>query len=107
MPFDSMNLDDTTRMLLDARGYIERGWCLWTQAVDAEGKQVLPCDQGAVRWCAYGALVAAGLRNGVTNHPAVQRLQDAMGDKNIGGYNNRQTHSGPVLEAFDRAIVGS
>lgn len=111
MPLDQINwptveIDETTALLIRARSFIERGWCRWTQARDADGVGIDPISERAVEWCAYGALVAAGLRNGeYKGHSAVCRLIVAIGDDSIGSFNNEQETVEPILAAFDRAIA--
>src|SRR5712691_10169496 len=104
MPFDNTNLDDATRLLLDARSYIERGWCRGFIALAGDGSPVDATDKRAAQWCLYGALLAAGMR-AVRNDPAIVRLQRAAGANNLVDFNNSQKDSAPVLAAFDRAIV--
>ena len=106
MPFDNTNLDDTTRLLLDARGYIERGWCRGELARDKDGERVSPIDKRAVQRCLYGALYAAGLDPAVRKGPATDRLRKAIGGGNLVDFNNAQTDSAPILAAFDCAIAG-
>jgi hypothetical protein len=103
MPFDGTKLDEATRMLMDARGFIETGWCRNTQARAADGSAVEPDSDEAVSWCAYGALVRAGLRNGDMYHSAVLRFKKAAGGL-VATFNNAQKTVDPVLDAFDRAI---
>jgi hypothetical protein len=117
MPLDDTNwspdtqIDEATALLIRARGFLERGWCRWAQAKDAGGNYTEPTSERAVAWCAYGALLAAGLHergygnDGYGNDPAVKRLQAATGNWSIGGFNNRQETVEPVLAAFDRAIA--
>jgi hypothetical protein len=98
--------DAVTRLLIRARGFLERGWCRWAQARSATGRHVRPDSRRAVEWCAYGALVAAGLPNhAYEDHPAVCRLIAAIGDDRVAHFNNRQESVEPVLAAFDRAIA--
>lgn len=61
MPLDDMNwltqteVDETTALLIRARGFIERGWCRGTEALTATGSMVQPTSDRAVAWCMYGA----------------------------------------------------
>ena len=105
MPFDNANLDETTRVLIDARGFIERGWCVGMLGQDANGRETDPRSEHASRWCAYGALLAAGMDDSYNAEP-LRRLMKAIGDGSSGPayFNNTQKSSGPVIEAFDRAI---
>jgi hypothetical protein len=108
MPLDDTNwpataeVDEPTALLIRARGFMERGWCKGRQAVDESGKWVESTSKQAVAWCAYGALVAAGL---VPGHPALTRLFDAMGGVGVIPFNDRQETVEPVLAAFDRALA--
>lgn len=103
-------IDETTALLVRARGYVERGWCRGTLAKNANGHLTSPMAADAVAWCALGALIAA---TGITEdwhlsfskHPACARLRDAMGGEHIARFNNRQETVEPVLKAFDRAIA--
>jgi hypothetical protein len=105
MPFDNANLDDTTRLLLDARGYIERGLCRDALARDKEGAEVHPTDERAVKWCINGSFIAAGLRGRISDdHPAVSRLKRAIGGANLVDFSNGNDKA-VVLAAFDRAIL--
>ena len=117
MPLDHTNwspappteVDETTALLVRARGFIERGWCRGDLARDANGNGVWPTEQQAVAWCAGGALIAAGMPYNVVSilaHPATRRLRAAIAGGNIAGFNNRQETVEPVLAAFDRAIAG-
>jgi hypothetical protein len=106
--------DETTALLIRARGFLERGWCRFDFAYDAAGQSVHPKSRHAVAWCVNGALIAAGVPSWLDNpdsrsyddHPAVRRLEAAMGGwMGIGGFNNRQETVEPILAAFDRAIA--
>ncbi len=99
--------DAATRLLIRARGFIERGWCRYVQAEDAAGYGVNPTSKRAVAWCASGALLSAGVPDGpdYIAHPAVHRLEAAIGGEPIHKFNNRQETFEPVLAAFDRAIA--
>jgi hypothetical protein len=98
-------VDETTALLIRARAFIERGWCRET-AQDANGDLVQARSERAVRWCAVGALMAAGVDNhGFWDHPATLRLIAAIGGAKIPDFNDAQATAGPVLAAFDRAIV--
>src|ERR1700684_659982 len=101
----SVELDETTALLIRARGLLERGWCRGAQALDANGISIDPMSERAIEWRAYGALVAAGLGNGDKTDPAFRRSEDAIGGEYIARFNNRQESVEPVLAAFDRAIA--
>jgi hypothetical protein len=116
MPLDDSNfpqtveVNETTALLIRARGFIERGWCRGSLALDATGNAVDPTSERAVAWCANGALVALGVPwspgDAFEHHPAVRRLTVAIGGEFIGTFNNTQETVEPVLAAFDRAIAG-
>jgi hypothetical protein len=106
--------DATTRLLIRARGLLERGllergWCKNEFARDSAGLGVKPTDARAIEWCVNGALIALGVpwQNGAYGqHPAVVRLKNAIGGRrSIGEFNNDQETVEPVLAAFDRAIA--
>lgn len=98
--------DETTALLVRARAFIERGWCRYMLAMDADGHSVDPTTTAAVAWCGEGALNAAGMSKVLTDHPALSRLRAAMGDIHITLFNDHQETVAPVLAAFDRAIAG-
>jgi|HubBroStandDraft_6_1064221.scaffolds.fasta_scaffold444957_2 hypothetical protein len=105
--------DETTALLMRARGLLERGWCRGWLAVDANANPVDPTDSSAAAWCANGALIAAGMAEPsdlstlrFMTHPAYLRLKTAVGDTLVGFFNNGQKTVEPVLAAFDRAIAG-
>jgi hypothetical protein len=97
--------DETTALLIRARGFLVRGWCRGALAIDDDGKIVDPKSERAVAWCADGALVAAGLGPDRRSHPAMRRLLATIDCRDIGIFNNRQETVEPVLAAFDRAIA--
>jgi hypothetical protein len=112
MPLDDTNTslteaDETTALLIRARGFIERGWCRET-AQDANGDLIQARSDRAVAWCAVGALMAAGVdHKGFWEHPATLRLIAAIDGAKIPDFNDAQTTVAPVLAAFDRAIAAS
>jgi hypothetical protein len=110
MPLDDTNwgapdiqVDETTAMLIRARGFLERGWCRGVHARDVAGDRVQPTSEKAVAWCMIGALMAAGWETHHTGHPAYQRLAAATNDEGA-EFNDRQKTVEPILAAFDRAI---
>jgi hypothetical protein len=112
MPLDDSNfpqitdIDETTALLIRARGFIERGWCRLTVALSANGFVTGPTSGDAAAWCMYGSLFAAGVpQAGYSEHSAVLRLESAIGGENVCIFNNRQETVEPVLAAFDRAIA--
>jgi hypothetical protein len=62
--FDGPSQDETTALLIRARGFIERGWCRKAFACDIEKNRVLADSFCAVSWCAEGALIATGVHRG-------------------------------------------
>ncbi len=102
-------MDEATELLIRARSFIERGWCRDKAAVDVNGLEVHATSKRAIAWCTLGALDAAGIpylyhrEHGC--HPAYWRLKVAIGDERPLDFNARQETSGPVLEAFDKAIA--
>jgi hypothetical protein len=109
MPPIEAEVDETTLLLIRARGLVERGWCRGISALDSDGATIEPQDEAAVCWCAYGALIAASWRTDVSNEAvaaAFDRFQAAIGGENILDFNDSQETVEPVLAAFDRAIMG-
>lgn len=112
MPLDDTNwsapsieVDETTALLIRARSFLERGWCRGASARDEAEVGTGPTSERAVAWCAVGALIAAGSRNHDQKLPAFRRLEAAIGGDSIVDFNNRQEMVEPVLAAFDRAIA--
>jgi hypothetical protein len=112
MPLDTMNwptteIDETTALLIRARGFVERGWCRGTLARDTAGREVGPTNERAVAWCAFRALLMVGVPYlpGARFHPAYHRVNDAMNGEQIHRFNDRQEIVEPILAAFDRAIA--
>jgi hypothetical protein len=103
--------DETTELLIRARGFLERGWCRSAYARNFLGWKVGPKSWWACQWCALGALCAAGMPLCKSHpavdqsHPAVNRLSAAIGGDYIGWFNDHQDTVEPVLAAFDRAIA--
>ena len=98
MPLDSTNLpttevDETTALLVRARGLLERGWCRGVTAIDATGEHVYPASDRAAAWCAIGALEAVG----GNYYLAIDRLRAAIGGGDICVFNNTQETVEPVL----------
>jgi hypothetical protein len=98
-----------TALLIRARSFLERGWCREAAAVDMDGCEVDPTDPNAISWCAYGALMAAGIPDDGTDDSAFVRLDKEMCDEGLGAdsvghFNDAQETVEPILAAFDRAI---
>jgi hypothetical protein len=109
MPLDDANwptieVDETTEILIRARGFLERGWCRNTLARDADGNAIKPISERAVAWCAIGAVDATRMPWDTGVKPALLRLEAAIGGEPINEFNDHQETLGPVLAAFDRAI---
>jgi hypothetical protein len=100
--------DDATRLLIRARGFLERGWCQGVAARDKAGNDVEPTSPDATFWCAFGALIAAGAPTTIgafIDHLAIRRLTAAMDGVIFEYFNDRQEAVEQVLPAFDRAIA--
>jgi len=109
MPLDDANwpiveVDETTEILIRARGFLERGWCQNTLARDADGNAIKPISERVVAWCAIGAVDATRMPWDTAAKMGLRRLEAAIGGKPINDFNDRQTTVGPILAAFDRAI---
>lgn len=112
---------DAVDVLLEARAYIEKGWC---QGEFARGETGIAVDgkgfDGAVSWCARGAVLQA-FALGATSYPpppavlgAYLLLADAVDPdrdrpENYGVVEMWNDHADrtqdEVLEAFDKAIL--
>ena len=99
-------MNETVKVLQDARARIARGWCQNALALDAAGQGVSPNDGTAVRWCMVGTL-HVGTHWDSAWAKAFRAIQNEIaGDMldRISTFNN--THSREeVLEIFDRAIA--
>jgi hypothetical protein len=114
MPLDDTNWptietevpDETTALLIRARGLIARGWCRGTLARSFLGFQVSPYSTRACRWCPSGALRAARLTaSDLVWRCACTRLIAAIDGEDLSEFSDRQEAVEPVLAAFDRAIA--
>src|SRR5271170_6750272 len=99
MPLDQANwptieVDETTEILIRARGFLERGWCQNTLARDADGNAIEPISERAVAWCAIGAVDAIRIPCNMGVKPALRRLEAATGEP-INDFNDRQKTVGP------------
>jgi hypothetical protein len=113
MPLDQTNwpnqtevMDETTALLIRACAFLERGWCRYAQAKDVVGNQCDPSNEGAVEWCAWGALVAAGASQTDYDAPVYLQLGAVIGER-IVNFNDAQETVEPILAAFDRAIAAA
>lgn len=105
--FDAPAQDETTALLIRARGFIERGWCKGIHACDGCDIGVDPSSDHAAAWSMVGALLVAGIETPLLDtHPAVKRLYSVVGQALI-PFNNSQKTVEPVLAAFDRAIAAT
>jgi hypothetical protein len=101
---DIPDIDETTALLIQARGLLKRGWCRNASARNGLGIPVSPYSKWATAWCASGALnAAAGLSCQVQTR-ARNRLADAMGGF-IAFFNDAQKTVEPILAAYDQAIA--
>lgn len=101
---------DAVDVLMEARAYIEKGWCQDALALAHDGKH-LPVgssvwsqalDPNAAQWCALGALIRAA--DGPNPYGSSTLLARVVGD--IVGFNNAPSRTqSEVLDAFDRAIA--
>lgn len=108
MPFDISELDADAALLVRAKGFLQKGWCRNAQGRRADGRYVDPESSEAVSWCAYGALVRAGMKNGAypKDAAALRHLMTAIGYEDVGPgvWNNSQKSVEPILKKFDEAI---
>lgn len=97
---------ETPYVLTEAKALLERGWCRFAEAQDAEGNTVSAHDPKATRWCVMGALMAAaGLPfDFIIVHPAYHHLSTVLECDHLNGVNDRAESVEPILELFDRAI---
>lgn len=104
MPFDGSQLDDVTKLLIEGRGRIERGWC--------QGRFEAPgavCMLGAIRWNATWTPEAEARLP--TTMAARNRLSDAIGMRETDRAHIPYWNDAPgrtkdeVLAAFDKAIA--
>lgn len=94
MPFDGTKLDDVTKLLIEGRERIERGWC-----------QGVMRKLGAV--CMVGALYEGTIgSDGNIYFNAELRLQRGAGTDDLPRWNDAPERTkDEVLQAFDRAIA--
>ena len=93
MPFDPVQLDDVTKLLIEGRERIERGWCKYNLQL---GNAV--CALGAIGW---------GERPSETKIEARRRLSAAVGTDRIPHWNDAPERTKQdILDAFDAAIAG-
>jgi|SRR6478609_5560456 len=94
-------------MLVLARAKIANpnNWTQGTPAANAFGKNVCACDPSAVKWCSYGACVAAV--GDIPDFNWYKPLEAAVKELGFTGtvvsFNDTSTHT-EVLALFDKAI---
>lgn len=101
----------TADVLRKARGYVEKGWCRNSNALDAAGVEVSPECRAAVRWCMWGAMRRAADWQRTGDAPldaAMRTLAAATGGdprRSVSAWNDapRRTQA-QVLRVFDKAI---
>jgi hypothetical protein len=101
-------MKDALDILMEARPWIDKGWCQQWLSVDARGRACDTLGGKAVAWCAIGAVTK------VTDWPAagneaLRYLAQAIGKgdatNDIGIWNDDPDRTKEeVLEAYDRAI---
>ncbi len=110
MPFDGTAINPTAKTLIDARGYLARGWCKYSEGRTSSGNLVRGNHPNAVAWCILGAVEKA--LDGVnlvdpTFVNAITAIDDALPAEYRGSictFNNTQTSVEPVLAVMDKAI---
>lgn len=106
MPYDGSGLDETTKVLLEARRLVEKGWCQGVYA-DPAGRVCLH------RALALGSLAAAGISVSVEWERAFIRVIalippcGARANDRVQWWNDDpQRTQAEVLALLDRAIAG-
>lgn len=98
-------------ILVQARGYIEKGWCKGYEATTSSGIPVSPVHPGAAHWDIYGSLKAAlgveyltvDMRYGEPAAQAERLLREVVSDDFLASWQDARTKE-EVLAAFDKAI---
>lgn len=108
MPFDGTELPPLARVLIDARSFMERGWCKNHQAMTAADRPTAGRDPAAVRWCLVGSLFAATVGDDEllwteAMHAVGKFVPDGV--FGLASFNNTQDTVAPVLDVIDRAIA--
>lgn len=93
-------------VLIAARAKIEKpeNWTQKAYARDNLGFKVMPSDDGAVCFCAAGALRSLRDLTYIVKENSWYALVTEMGTQTVSFFNDRHTHD-QVLHAFDRAIA--
>src|ERR1700722_7637156 len=110
MPLDNTSwspdtqVDETTALLVRARGFLERGWCKGYFAYDGHGDQIAARDERAVSWCMVGAIQVAEFGTGNAGCQRARDLLRSTVGESIAKFNDGQETVEPVLAAFDKAI---
>ncbi len=93
--------------LIKARAKIEKGWCQYNHALDAQGRPTRATSPGAVQFCALGALAAV-------RSPRFQTLLSMLCSVlngqyhqwTVSTYNDHPSRTQEeVLALFDKAIA--
>ncbi len=102
------------QMLLAARARLERGWCQWDHALNADGDAVEPWSLAACRWSIGGSLSAVWQEWRSDGSPAelvsrgfrraVDAVRATIGDT-IAWNDAPERTQVEVLAALDRALV--
>jgi hypothetical protein len=98
------------QIIESARSLIEDKdrWCRNHIALDASGVSVFPSNQGAVKRCALGALIAAAYElthdHDVADHLAYEALRPQCATSTLIFINDTTGHAA-VLELFDKVIA--
>ena len=93
-------------ILIAARAKIDtpQKWCKGSEALNSEGEPVDTTDEGAVCFCAFGAINAVTPRY-LYNSDAKNALRVALGRSFITDYNDRpETKHADIMALYDKAI---
>ncbi len=113
--FDGTNFAGTeislvTKNLIDAKGFLEKGWCTGAEGKTADGSPVNGDDPRAVSWCMMGALMAA---NGRYETESVNIIVDVLLVSHpstygiVSRFNDTRKSVKSVLKVLDLAIAKS
>ncbi len=112
--FDGTEISPVTRTLIDAKGFLEKGWCIKTQGLTIDGTPVSGRDSRAVHWCLYGAIMAATPSDMIVSAVAnmielllLEHYPDDNPSGSISSFNDTQKTVKPVLKVIDLAIAKS
>jgi len=108
-------VDVAKRLLLEARGLVERGWTQHADAHNERGEVVKSWSPDAVRWSLLGALVASFERiSSASDGPAIAHLAractglaDTLDADSLEEWNDEpERRKADVLAALDAAAAG-